>query len=98
MNVCRCAMNVFPLVGLESNVSDRGPMQPQPHHPVQSTTNSPSQMGLGAGASSRSRAEQNPAEGSGVGYKLLGRQMLVLLQEGGPLPGPETGLLSDTRK
>ena len=85
-------------MGLESNVSDRGLMQPQPLHPVQSTTNSPSQTGPGTGTSSRSRAEQNPTEGSGVGYKLLGRQMLVLLQEGGPLPGPETGLLSNTRK
>lgn len=78
MNVCRCAVNIFPLVGLERNVSDRGPMQPWPHHPAQSTTNSPSQMGLGTGTSSHSRAEQNLAVGSGVGYKLLGRQMLVL--------------------
>ena len=25
-------------------------------------------------------------------------KLVVVLQEGGPLPGPETGLLSDTRK
>lgn len=71
-------MDIFPLVGLKRNVSDRGPMQPWPHHPAQSTTNSPSQMGLGTGTSSHSRAKQNPTEGSGVGYKLLGRQMLAL--------------------
>ena len=25
-------------------------------------------------------------------------EIIILLQEGGPLPGPETGLLSNTRK
>ena len=32
-----------------------------------------------------------------VGWKQL-RGMVVLLQEGGPLPGPKTGLLSNTWK
>ena len=34
----------------------------------------------------------------GAGVPLSGKQAMVLLQEDRPLPGPETGLLSNTQK
>ena len=43
----------------------------------------------------------DPIDGSPQGSTILGilqARTLELLQEGGPLPGPETGLLSNTRK
>ena len=43
----------------------------------------------------------DPIDGSPPGSTILGilqARTLKLLQEGGPLPGPKTGLLSNTRK
>ena len=48
----------------------------------------------GAGMNIRVQLSVGVPTGNSFGF----RPRVVLFQEGGPLPGPETGLLSDTRK
>ena len=48
----------------------------------------------GAGMNIRVQVSVGVPTGNSFGF----RPRVVLFQEGGPLPGPETGLLSNTRK
>ena len=48
----------------------------------------------GAGMNIRVQVSVGVPTGNSLGF----RPRVVLFQEGGPLPGPETGLLSNTQK